>query len=168
MTNKIILYLKLEKLDSSLFYIDILLQEKLQHGQFNFKQLEKNLWLNTETIELQYELDYFTDANLIIKLIHVNKIDCKLLLHDFYLKHNNKVKQLLMDTPIYRHMQRHERLKKFDVKTITGAELKKEKFFHLENNTVQYIFDNARYIYVGNTKIIEINDQFQLDFNTIS
>ena len=159
------LYLKLEKLDSSLFYIDIIFKEHKKNSQFILTNLEKNLWLNTQMVELQYEILPFISASLIIKLISASDSGNKILLHDAYLQADSAIQYLINDRPVYKHIQRQDPLYASE-NLIKGIDIKNQEIdFKLDNN-VKHVFNFEKYLLVGTTKVVTIQDTFQIDFKT--
>ncbi len=159
------LYLKLEKLDSSLFYIDIIFKEHKKNSQFILTNLEKNLWLNTQIVELQYEILPFISASLIIKLISASDSGNKILLHDAYLQADSVIQNLINDRPVYKHIQRQDPLYTSE-NLIKGIDIKNQGIDFKLDNDVKHVFNFEKYLLVGTSKVVTIQDTFQIDFKT--
>ena len=159
------LYLKLEKLDSSLFYIDIIFKEHKKNSQFILTNLEKNLWLNTQIVELQYEILPFISASLIIKLISASDSGNKILLHDAYLQADSVIQNLINDRPVYKHIQRQDPLYTSE-NLIKGIDIKNQGIDFTLDNNVKHVFNFEKYLLVGTSKVVTIQDTFQIDFKT--
>ena len=159
------LYLKLEKLDSSLFYIDIIFKEHKKNSQFILTNLEKNLWLNTQIVELQYEILPFISASLIIKLISASDSGNKILLHDAYLQADSAIQNLINNRPVYKHIQRQDPLYTSE-NLIKGIDIKNQGIDFKLDNDVKHVFNFEKYLLVGTSKVVTIQDTFQIDFKT--
>jgi len=169
MSQSVHLFLKLEKLDSSLCYVDIVLTQKQKNNQILSSQLERNLCLNAECVELQYELSDFTRGGILIQLSSRNVDQHKVVLHDLYVKNGATIIQLLEEVPIYKMIKRSDPLYHENLDFVKGKDIKNSGLFNIENfPNPHHVFNFEKYLRIGSTRKIEITDQFQLDFTIIS